>query len=104
MFGDSRAKTNDAILKGWKNHVERLYCPSDEYSYDNQFKHEVEKTVSTYLQRTENEVPISLLSIEELTEIVRVHSILTPDNVWITAKARPETLPLMKFLARLCCS
>ena len=71
MFGDSRAKTNDAILKGWKNHFERLYCPSNEYSYDNQFKHEVEKIVSTYLQRTENEVPISLLPIEELTEIVR---------------------------------
>ena len=33
-----------------------------------------------------------------------VHSILRPSNVWITAKARPETLPMMKFLARLCCS
>ena len=71
VFGDSRAKTNDAIFQGWKNHFERVYCPSNEYSYDNQFKHEVEKTVLTYIQRADHEVPISYLSIEELTEIVR---------------------------------
>ena len=77
VFGDSRAKTNDAILKGWTNHFEHLYCPSNEYSYDNQFKHEVEKTVLTCIQRTDHEVPISYLSIEELTEIVRA---LMPTN------------------------
>ena len=40
----------------------------------------------------------------DFTLFKSVHSILRPANVWITAKARPETLPLMKFLARLCCS
>ena len=40
----------------------------------------------------------------DFTFFKSVHSILRPANVWITAKARPETLPLMKFLARLCCS
>ena len=39
-----------------------------------------------------------------LTLFKSVLSILRPANVWIAAKARPETLPLMKFLARLCCS
>jgi len=33
-----------------------------------------------------------------------VYNILRPSNVWTTAKARPESLSLMKFLARLCCS
>ena len=40
----------------------------------------------------------------DFTLLKSVHSILRPANVWIAAKARPETLPLMKFLARLCCS
>ena len=40
----------------------------------------------------------------EFTLFKSVHSIFRPADVWTTAKARPESLSLMKFLAKLCCS
>ena len=66
-----------------------------------QWKRVGSQTIHRYEQEQWN-IRMSLNT--DFTLFKYVQCILRSANVWLTAKARPETLPLMKFLARLCCS